>query len=130
MTEYVGNANIAPHLSAEVSLVDTEIAVSPTGLIKKGVKLQASQGVLPAGTVLARVSSTKEYVVYNNAGSGGAEVAIGVLYQAVDTSTGDAVFGNIILAGVLKNSLLSGVDSSALTDLNARRDTSLDVFIF
>lgn len=132
-TEYVGNANIAPHVSAESTLVDTEIAASPATLVKRGVSLVPGSGILPAGTVLGQVSASKKYTVYNDALSNGTQTAVGVLYQAVDTgsdSSAEPVFGTIVIAGVLKNSLVSGADANAITDLNARRNTSLDVFIF
>lgn len=132
-TEYVGNANAAPHVSAETSLVDTEIAASPSTLVKRGVSLVPGAGILPAGTVLGQVSASKKYTVYDDGADDGTQTAVGVLYQAVDTGSdenADPVLGTIVIAGVLKKSLVSGADANAITDLNARTNTSLDVFIF
>lgn len=132
--QYVGNAIPTPHQSAGDKLVDVEIAVSPSETKKFGVLLAPGQGVLGAGTVIARVAATKQYVRYNNgldANAGG--TAAGVLYQGIDTGA-DAgaapLLGNIVTSGILKASLLSGADSDAITDLNARTDAALDQFIF
>ncbi len=133
MVEYVGNVNAAPTYTEGALGVDTEIASSPASIIQRGVKLTPGQGVLLAGRVLGQVTATKLYSAYNNSLSDGTETAVGVLRQSVDTGS-DAnaapVFANIVIAGVLKKSVLSGADSYAITDLNARQHTGLDVFIF
>ncbi len=108
---------------------DPEILYSTVGYTQKGVTLAGGQGILPAGTVLARKTSDKKYYVYNNSGSGGLDTARGVLRRAVDTTSGDQL-SNIVIAGILKNSLLSGADSAALTDLGATVDTVRDTFKF
>ncbi len=111
---------------------DPEILYSTAGYTQKGVTLAGGQGILPAGTVLARKTADKKYYVYNNSGSGGLEVARGILRRGVDTGAAGAAdqLGNIVIAGILKNSLLSGADSSALTDLGAVTNTVMDTFKF
>lgn len=99
------------------------------GYHQKGVTIAAGQGILPIGCVLARKASDKKYYVYDNGGSGGLEVARGLLRRAVDTTGGDQL-ANIVYSGVVKNSLVSGADSAALTDLGARVDTVADTFTF
>lgn len=111
------------------TFTDPEILYSTVGFTQKGVTIAAGQGILPAGTVLARKTSDKKYYVYNNAGSGGLDVARGVLRRAVDTAGGDQL-SNIVVAGILKNSLVSGADSGALTDLGATVDSVRDTFKF
>lgn len=108
---------------------DPELLYSTAGFTQKGVTLAGGQGILPIGTVLARRTSDKLYVVYNNAGSGGAEVAAGILRRGVDTTAGP-VQANMVIAGIVKNSLVSGADSAAITDLNARVDSARDIFKF
>lgn len=108
---------------------DPELMSSMLGYHQKGVTIAAGQGILPIGTVLARKTSDKKYYVYNNAGSGGLEVARGILRRAVDTSAGDQL-ANIVYRGVVKLSLVSGADSAAITDLNARTDSVADTFTF
>jgi len=108
---------------------DPEILYSTVGYTQKGVTLAGGQGILPAGTVLARKTSDKKYYVYNNSGSGGLDTARGVLRRAVDTTGGDQL-SNIVIAGILKNSLVSGADSGALTDLGATVDSVRDTFKF
>ncbi len=121
-----------PGYSQGPEYTDSEILYSYAGFTQKGVTLAGGQGILPAGTVLGRKSSDKKYYVYNNAGSGGVEVARGVLRRAVDTGSAGAAdqLGNIIIAGILKYSVVSGADSAALTDLGATVDTVRGTFKF
>lgn len=118
--------------SPTATFTDPEILYSTVGFTQKGVTLAGGQGILPAGTVLARKTADKKYYVYNNSGSGGLEVARGILRRAVDTGAAGSAdqLSNIVIAGILKNSLLSGADSSALTDLGAVTNTVMDTFKF
>lgn len=111
------------------TFVDQELLYSYAGFTQKGVTIAAGQGILPIGTVLGRKTSDKKYYVYNNGASNGVEVARGVLRRPVDTSKGDQL-ANIVIQGILKNNLVSGADSAALVDLNARQDTVLNTFTF
>ncbi len=112
-----------------VEILASSVAGSYT---KWGVTLAGGQGILPAGCVLARKSSDKKYYVYDNAGSGGVEVAVGVLCYTVDTGATGAPdqLANIYKRGVLKLSKISGADSPAIVDLNARLSSADDTFIF
>jgi len=101
----------------------------PVDAIIEGATLLADQGILPAGCALGYQSATKKYVLYDNAGSGGAETCKGFLLEKMDTTDADCL-ANIVLGGALKNSALSGADSNAITDLNARVDTERDLFVF
>lgn len=117
-------------VSPTATAVDPELLYSYAGFTQKGVTLAAGQGILPAGTVIGRKTSDKKYYVYNNAGSGGVETARGVLRRAVDTGTagsGDQL-GNIVIAGILKLSMVSGADSAAITDLGANVDSIRGTF--
>jgi hypothetical protein len=131
--EYPGNVIPAPKYSKGNYSLDDELMYSMVGYTQKGVTLAPGQGILPLGTVMGRVTSTKLWKVYNNSASDGTEVARGILRQTVDTGTStgaDKLQGNIVIAGIVKNSKVSGADSAALTDLNARTDTVLDTFSF
>lgn len=131
--EYVGNLIPSPGFFKGNVLDDPELLYSYARFTQKGVTLAAGQGVLKLGTVLAQLSTTKKWVAYSNAGSDGAGVARGVLRRGVDTGTdedGPEYQGNIVISGILKNQLLTGVDSAAVTDLNARVDDALDTFTF
>jgi hypothetical protein len=44
---------------------------------------------LVAGAVIAKLSTTGNYVEYDNGGADGAEIAFGVLFDAVDATGGD-----------------------------------------
>jgi hypothetical protein len=105
------------------------------GALIKGATLKGGQGILPAGTVIAHETATKKYVVYNNAGSGGAQVAKGILLERTDTGLSAAgtsadCAANIVLGGSMKLSALSGLDAAAITVLNGRSDAERDAFIF
>lgn len=101
--------------------------------LKKGGTLKPGQGVLDAGTILGRDTATKLLVAYNNAGSGGADTAVGILDQAQDTGavgSTERVGCNIYLGGTFKRSALIGLDAGAVADLNGREDVNRDLFIF
>jgi hypothetical protein len=117
-------------VSPTATATDPEILYSYARFTQKGVTLAGGQGILPAGTVLARKSSDKKYYAYDNAGSGGLETARGVLRQAVNTGAAGAPdqLGNIVISGILKLGMVSGADAAALTDLGAVTDTVLGTF--
>lgn len=131
--EYPGNVLNSPGVTDGPTSEDTEILVSTVGLRQFGVTLKAGQGILPAGTVLGRLTSSKLYVLYNNSNSDGEQVARGILRQAVDTGTnpaGPTVQGNIVTSGLLRNSKISGADAGSITDLGSVSDTVRDTFKF
>jgi hypothetical protein len=131
--EYVGNIIPAPsYIQGNVS-DDDELLASTARFTQKGVTLAPGQGILKLGTMMAQRTSDKKWVAYSNAGSGGADVARGVLRRGVDTGTDTAgrVFqGNIVVSGILKLDRVVGSDSAAVADLNARTDSVLNFFIF
>jgi hypothetical protein len=131
--EYVGNIIPAPgYYQGNVS-DDDELLASTARFTQKGVTLAPGQGIVMLGQVMAQRSSDKKWVKYNNGGSGGAEVARGVLRRGVDTGADSSarVFqGNIVISGILKLDRITGSDSAAVADLNARTDSVLNMFIF
>ena len=118
--------------SPTASYVDPELLYSTAGFTQKGVTLAGGQGVLSIGTVLAQKASDKKFYRYDNSGSGGLEIARGVLRRGVDTGAAGAPdqLGNIVIQGILKLELMSGADSAAITDLNARTDSVIGTFTF
>ncbi len=121
-----------PGYSQGATYTDPEILYSTVGFTQKGVTLAGGQGILPAGTVLGQKTADKKYYVYDNAGSGGVATARGVLRRAVDTGPAGSAdqLGNIVIAGILKSTLVSGADSAALTDLGATVDSVRGTFKF
>jgi hypothetical protein len=131
--EYVGNIIPAPSFAKGNVSDDPELLYSTARFTQKGVTLAPGQGILPLGQVMAQRTSDKMWIKYSNAGSGGAEVARGVLRRGVDTgsdTSGRVYQGNIVISGILKLALVQGSDSAAVADLNARTDDVLGVFIF
>ncbi len=133
MADQFGNAVPAPGFTQKDAVTDQELLYSTAGYTQKGVTLAGGQGVLYAGTVLGRVTATKKWGKYNNSAGDGTEVARGILRKTVDTGTGGTaqdMQANIVIRGILKNSMVSGADANALTDLGARQDTVLGTFTF
>ena len=58
-------------------------------LSRDSVTVASGQGVLAAGTVVAKITATGKYVAYDNAGSDGSETAAAVLLQGVDATSAD-----------------------------------------
>lgn len=88
-------------------------------------------GVLPKGTVLALRTSDSVTIAYNDAGSGGAAVAVGVLLNSIRVSATGAtapakVGGALLWHGVIKaasapfQSGVGGLDAAAKVDLAAK----------
>lgn len=116
MVDYIGNSIPGPGLVTKApQYVDDELLYSHDhNYVQKGVTLEPGQGVLLLGTILARKTSTKRYVKFVSGGSGGAEVALGILRKTTDTgSSADAqVFlANILYAGLLKLAAVSAANS-------------------
>lgn len=98
-----------------------------------GIICAGGQGVLLAGTVMGQKTSDEKWYIYDNAASDGTEVARGFLRRNTDTGTGSTsqdTSNELVVKGQIKNSMTSRVDSNALTDLNARQDTVLDIIDF
>lgn len=130
MTQAFQKLPVPGFTSPTVTYDDAEILYSTAAFTQKGVTLAGGQGILPAGTVLGQRTADKLYYVYNNALTGtGQDVAAGVLRMAADTRNGP-VQGNIVIQGILRNSMVSGADTQAMTDLGAVRDTVRDTFKF
>lgn len=130
MTSSYENIPVPGFTSPTHTSTDVEILYSTAGFTQKGVTLAGGQGVLPAGTVLGRKTSDKKYYVYDNNASNGVQVARGVLRKAANLGAAGSADqqGNIVIQGILKNDLVSGADSSAITDLGAVVDSVRNTF--
>lgn len=121
--------------SPTADYTDPEILYSTVGWTQKGVTIAAGQGVLAAGTVLGMKTADKKYYAYNNANADGTQTAHGVLRRGVDTGlvagagVNDQV-SNMLIAGILKNTMIVGADAAALTDLGAVVDVVRATFKF
>ena len=135
--EYIGNTIPAPSLDINnPSSYDQELKYSTVGYSQKGGTLEGGQGVLALGTVLARKTSTKQWVKFVSGGGDGTGVAAGVLRKTTDTgAAGDGKFeANIAFRGSLKYNLVSSANGSglaaAITALGAKTNTTLNIFTF
>lgn len=128
--EQLGNEIPVPGFTVEPYLNDDEIMASMEGgYTQIGVTLTGDIGILPAGTVLGIVTATGRFSPYNNGASNGTEVARGVLRKRVHTG-GGPVLANMVVAGIIRNTKLSGMDSAAITDLTGNVNTVTDRFRF
>lgn len=123
---------VPQYTSPTQTFTDPEILYSTAAFTQKGVTIAGGQGVLAAGTLLAQKASDKKYYAYNNAGSGGIDVARGVLRRPCDTGAAGSAdqLGNIVIQGILKLALIVGADAAALTDLGANVDAVRGTFKF
>jgi len=134
MAEAFGNILDPPGTGQVAEVKPGDILASYARFTQKGVTIKGGQGLLAAGTVLGRETSTKKYLAYNDSNSpAGIGVARGVLRENVETGTGGTAkdkLGNIIMSGIVKYSKLVGIDANGIADLNARADTDRDWLIF
>ena len=136
--EYMGNTIPAPGLVTETpSTTDLELKYSTVGFSQKGGTIKGGQGVLQIGTVMARETTSKQWVKYVSGGSNGAGTPAGILRKTIDTGSvaGDGSYqGNIVFRGSLKYNLVSSANggelASAITALGARVNQTLNVFTF
>jgi hypothetical protein len=82
----------------------------------RSITIVSGSTVLKGGTVLGKVSTHRKYDAYNNGGSGGLEVAAGILFNRADPREGD-VLASLYVTGVVRSGSLTGYDSNAKTDL-------------
>lgn len=128
MAERSGNILRAPHVSPIRDVGQDEILYSYAKFTQKGVTLESGNGVLEAGTLLARDAGTGKYVPVAAAAEA---TTAGILRQAVDTDEGTSEgvdkLGNIVISGIVKLAAIEdanvGVDvSAAVTALGGRED--------
>ena len=130
MAEGFGSVLKVPGTSQVASVAPSDIFASYTGSeYIKGGTLKTGQN-LAGGTVVARETATKKIVAYSDAGSGGAEIAIGILMESQDATDGDLLCNIVLGKAVMKLSKLTGLDANGIADLNGRSHTARDVFIF
>jgi hypothetical protein len=75
--------------------------------------------VLTKGTALGIVTSTGKYVAYASTNSDGSQTCVGILDRDVDASDKDHPI-TLFVMGFFYNALLTGVDSTAITNLGAK----------
>lgn len=132
MTSAFQNIPVPGYTAPTGTFVDPELLYSTAGFTQKGVTVAGGQGILPIGTVLGRKTSDKLYYQYNNSLSDGRETARGVLRRAVNTGPAGSPpqLANLVIAGILKLTYVSGADAAALVELGAVTDTVLGTFKF
>lgn len=85
-----------------------------------GVKIKSGVGVLAIGTVLGRITSSGLYKAYSASNSDGSEVAVAILGEKVDASGSNDIDSFAYIDGWFLESALTGVDTKAKSQLNAK----------
>lgn len=85
---------------------------------RDNVTVVASGTEIKSGTVLGRLANGK-YVPYDNAGTGGAEVAVAILYQHIPATTGDVKAVAFTSDCEVNRKELTGLDAAGEADLRA-----------
>lgn len=100
----------------------TELLQSMHGYTQFGVTLAGGQGVLPTGCALARKTADKKYYAYSATAVDGTQNCSGFLRDARDTGGSSSpagkvstdCLGNLVVAGLLNLSVISGTDTTSL----------------
>lgn len=74
---------------------------------------------LAAGTVMSKLTATGKYVVYDDVGADGSEVAAGVLYDNLPAFTGDVAAVVHVRDCEVNQQCLTGYNANAKADLAA-----------
>ncbi len=99
-----------------------ELLQSMVGYTQWGVTLAGGQGVVPTGCALGRQTSNKKYYVYAATASDGTQNCSGFLRDGRDTGGASSPAGkvstdcqgNLVVAGILNLSVISGTDTTSL----------------
>ncbi len=101
----------------------TYTAVEIRSILKHDVALPATilaQGTdMVAGTVLGKITASGKLKPYAAANVDGSQTAVGILKSGVPASSGDSI-ADVYIAGIFKESLLTGLDAAAKTSMGAR----------
>lgn len=84
---------------------------------REQIVIAAGAGVLEAGTVLGKVTSSQKHVPYDPAATNGAETAAGILYAGVDATSADVAAVAHVRDCEVAESLLTGIDAAGITEL-------------
>lgn len=100
-------------------LAEFVLSEGPGQVNRENIVVTQSGAAIKSGTVLGKLASGK-YVPYNNAGSGGAEIAAGVLYSHLPAATGDVKAVGFVRGPCEVNKFaLTGIDAPGIVDLAA-----------
>lgn len=95
------------------------VSEGPGAISLDKVTIKSGQN-LAAGTVLGKITASGLMTAYNNAANDGSEVAVGILYSAVDATSADTVGVAVTRIAEVDGNALTGLDADATADLAAR----------
>lgn len=87
----------------------------------------APNGFIPSGTALAKITATGKYGPYVTGGAGGAEVAAGLLWDAIEMAVGDThdVTAALFWEGIVVEARLPAFSGTTDGELDAAGKTDL-----
>lgn len=68
----------------------------------EGVTVVSGAGVVPAGSILGRITASGKYTIFDDTAVDGSQVPVGVLRAEVDATSADRP-GELIVSGLLKS---------------------------
>jgi len=86
---------------------------------REEITVAAAAAALPAGQVLGKITASGLYVAYSNVAADGSEVAAAILYAPLADSAADQNAAVITRDAEVDESLLTGLDATGKTDLQA-----------
>lgn len=133
MIQQFGNAIPAPSYTRSGFIADVEILAStnPGSYHQKGVTLKPGQGLLLAGTLLKRNSTSKHYE--KTAVAADAEGILRATTETGPAGTTETYQANVLFAGILQLDKLKSANSGVTlgnATLSARVDEARNLFIF
>jgi head decoration protein D len=73
---------------------------------REKVTVASGAGVLGAGRVLGKITSSGKYAAYDNTASDGTQTAVGVLLYNIDATSADVVTVAVVRMAIVKTALL------------------------
>lgn len=86
---------------------------------RENVTVTQTGAAIASGTVISKLMADGKYVVYDNVGTDGSEVAAGILYNHLDAKTGDTKAVAFVRNCEVNALELTGLDAGAAADLKA-----------
>lgn len=110
-------------VAGEASVLASEHGIHKRAGITLDASLLTADGdgnkIIPAGTVLGKVTSTGKYGLYDNNADDGRETAVGLTWKSYNLKDGDVIC-DLVLHGSFIEARTSGLDSNAKADLVGR----------
>lgn len=106
-----------PILTSTPRLAEFVLSEASGQRSRENIVVTQTGTAIPSGTVISKLTATGKWVVYDNVGSDGSEVASGVLYNYLPAATGDIKAVGFVRDCEVNRNALVGLDATGVTDL-------------